>query len=117
MPKYVRVRNTTRNLVLAERAELADNSWTRFWGLMGRRDVPAGTGLVLKPGGAIHMFFMRLPLDVIHIDKQGHVTHVLHAIKPWRLGPLFVGSGPTIELPVGAAGPTERGDEIVVEPA
>lgn len=112
--RYVRVANVTRKQVLAERAELADSFWTRFWGLMGRSALPAGHGLVLKPGGQIHMFFMGMALDVIHLDKKGRVTHVLRSIKPWRIGPFFVGSGPTIELPVGAADETQPGDEVEI---
>lgn len=114
--KYVRVVNRTRNTVLAERAELADNPWTRFLGLMGRRSLPPGGGLVLKPGGGIHMWFMRVPLDVIHVDKRDQVTHVLRGIKPWRFGPLFVGGKVAIELSAGTAQGTQVGDQIEVEP-
>ena len=113
--KLVRVINRTRDEVLAERAELADNSWTRFWGLMGRRELPPGAGLVLQPGGGIHMWFMKIPLDVVHVDKRDRVTHVLRGIKPWRFGPLFVGGKRAIELPAGAAARTQVGDEIDVE--
>src|SRR5947209_20577024 len=113
--RHVRVVNRTNGRVLAERAELADNYWTRFKGLMGRRDLPAGGGLVLKPGGGIHMWFMRMPLDVIHVDKSDRVTHVLRGIKPWRFGPLFVGNKIAIELAVGTAAATQIGDQIVVE--
>ena len=113
--KLVRVINRTRDEVLAERAELADNSWTRFWGLMGRRELPPGAGLVLQPGGGIHMWFMKIPLDVVHVDKRDRVTHVVRGIKPWRFGPLFVGGKRAIELPAGAAARTQVGDEIDVE--
>jgi uncharacterized membrane protein (UPF0127 family) len=113
--RTVRVVNRTRSTTLAERAELANNVWTRFWGLMGRVHLAAGGGLVLKPGGGIHMWFMRIPLDVIHVDKRDRVTHVLRGIKPWRLGPLFVGGKLAIELPVGGAGGTQVGDEIAIE--
>jgi uncharacterized membrane protein (UPF0127 family) len=109
--------NRTRDSVLAEHAELADNLWTCFMGLMGRRSLPPGGGLVLKPGGGIHMWFMRMPLDVIHVDKRDRVTHVLRGIKPWRFGPLFVGGKLAIELSAGTAQSTQVGDEIVVEPA
>jgi uncharacterized protein len=113
--RQVRVINTTRGVVLADRAELADNYWTRFMGLMGRRQLPMGAGLVLKPGGGIHMWFMRVPLDVIHVDKSDRVTHVLRGIKPWRFGPLFVGNKLAIELPVGAASSTQVGDQVTIE--
>ena len=113
--RLVRVVNRTRGSVLAERAELANNYWTRFMGLMGRRELAPGGGLVLQPGGGIHMWFMRIALDVIHVDKQDRVTHVLRNIKPWRFGPLFVGNKCAIELPVGAADGTQIGDLIDVE--
>ena len=113
--RLVRVVNRTRSETLAERAELADNIWTRFWGLMGRRELPPGSGLVLRPGGGIHMWFMHLPLDVIHVDQHDRVTHVLRGIEPWRFGPLFVGAKVAIELPVGAADTTQVGDEVIIE--
>ena len=113
--RHVKVINRTRNEVLADQAELADNYWTRFIGLMGRRELPQGGGLVLQPGGGIHMWFMRIPLDVIHVNKQDRVTHVLRSIKPWRFGPLFVGGKRAIELPVGAAATTQVGDIVDIE--
>ena len=113
--RHVRVLNQTRGTVLAEHAELADNPWTRFMGLMGRTHLAPGGGLVLKPGGGIHMFFMRIPLDVIHVDKSDRVTHVLRGIKPWRMGPLFVGGKLAIELAVGTAAETQIGDQVVIE--
>jgi uncharacterized membrane protein (UPF0127 family) len=113
--RRVRVINRTRDTVLADSAELADNYWTRFIGLMGRGELRAGTGLVLKPGGGIHMWFMRIPLDVVHVDKADRATHVLRGIKPWRFGPLFVGNKLAIELPVGAAASTQVGDQIEID--
>jgi uncharacterized membrane protein (UPF0127 family) len=113
--RLVRVVNRTRSEVLAERAELATSYWSRFWGLIGRRELARGAGLVLQPGGGIHMWFMRIPLDVVHVDKHDRVTHVLRGIKPWRFGPLFVGGKRAFELPVGAAASTQVGDEVVLE--
>ncbi len=113
---YVRVVNRSRGLTLAERAELAESVWSRFLGLMGRPALPPGAGLVLRPGGAIHTLFLGMPLDVLHLDGAGRVTHVLRAIRPWRLGPLFVGRGATVELPAGAAASTRIGDLVVFAP-
>ena len=57
------------------------------------------------------MWFMRMPLDVLHVGKDDRVTHVLRGIKPWRFGPLFVGGKLAIELPAGVASspPRRRG--------
>lgn len=115
--EVLQVLNSTRQLVLARHAELADTFWSRFRGLMGRECLAEGDGLVLRPGGAIHTLFMRFPLDVLHLDRQGRVTHVLRAVPPWRLGPLLVGGAQAIELPAGAAGPTAPGDLILLEAA
>jgi uncharacterized membrane protein (UPF0127 family) len=114
--RLVRVVNRTQDVVLAERAELATSMWERFVGLMGRGDVPAGAGLVLQPGGGIHTWFMRIPIDVVHVGNDGAVTHVLHAIKPWRFGPLFVGRKMAVELPAGGASSTQSGDQVELEP-
>ncbi len=117
MTRVARVVNASRGLVLADRAELADSLWLRFVGLMGRRTLPASGGLILRPGGPIHMFFMRMPLDVLHLDAEGCVTHVLRGIRPWRMGPFFVGGAATVELPDGTAGVTQPGDRITIQPA
>ncbi len=108
--------NVTRGRLLAESAELASSPWARFWGLMGRSEVAAGSGLVLRPGGAIHTCFMRVPIDVLHLNGQGRVTHLLHGLRPWRFGPLLVGRWATVELPAGAAADTAVGDTIELQP-
>jgi uncharacterized membrane protein (UPF0127 family) len=115
--RRARIVNKTRDQVIASEAEWADSFWLRFMGLMGRGELPPNYGLIIKPGGPIHMFFMRIPLDVLHVDKENRVTHVLRGIKPWRIGPLAVGGELAIELPVGAADQTHPGDLVAVEDA
>ena len=113
--------NRSRGVVIADKVEVASSWWARAKGLIGRRSLPAGFGLVLKPCGAIHMFFMAIPLDVIHVDRTGRIVKILHGIKPWRLGPLVPTSRWVIEVPaetVQATG-TQVGDlvELVEEVA
>jgi uncharacterized membrane protein (UPF0127 family) len=115
--KQARVVNLTRGTVLAERASVADSFVTRFLGLMGRAPLPPGAGLVLIPGGAVHNFFVRQTLDVLHLAEGGRVTHVVAGLKPWRLGPLGVGGAATVELPPGTAerSGTRAGDVIDIQ--
>src|SRR5215204_7088823 len=59
-----RVINRTRNVILADRADIAKNVWTRGKGLLGRRGLPEGEGLVIEPCSSIHTLFMAFPIDV-----------------------------------------------------
>lgn len=110
----LRLVNTTRDAVVADRVEVASSFWSRGKGLIGRRDLPAGFGLVIKPCGSIHMFFMSIPLDVVHVDRHGRIVKILHEIKPWRSGPIVLRSKWVVELPAGAARTTgtQVGDVI-----
>ena len=111
--QFVRVRNVTRGVDLAARVEVAANPWRRFVGLMGKRDLPDGGGLLIRPCNSIHMFFMHMPLDVLHFGASGPdgdpVLRVLLGIKPWRVGPIVRGSKYVLELPAGTAARTGTG--------
>ncbi|MGD9891549.1 MAG: DUF192 domain-containing protein [Dehalococcoidia bacterium] len=106
--------NRSCGVVIADKVEFATSWWARARGLIGRRGLPAGFGLVIRPCGAIHMFFMAIPLDVVHVDGTGRIVNVLHGIKPWRPGPLVPKSRWVIELPAGTAQATgiQVGDVI-----
>ncbi len=110
--RYLQVVNTTTGETLAERAELAETFVARFLGLQGRKELPAGAGLVLAPTSSIHMFFMRFPIDAIFIDEAQRVTRVGRRLRPWTLGPLAPGALCCIELPAGRAATTEPGHVI-----
>jgi uncharacterized protein len=116
--KTARVVNVTRGTVLSEHAQVADSFIGRFFGLMGRRPLAPGAGLVLTPGGAVHNFFVFQTIDVLHLGDGGRVTHVVEGLRPWRLGPFRVGSAATVELPPGTARATETrpGDIVEVRP-
>jgi uncharacterized membrane protein (UPF0127 family) len=83
---------------------LADTFTRRFLGLMGRRGLPQGVGLLFVPGGSIHTAFMRFPIDAVFIDTAGTVVAVTEHVKPWR-GADGHGARFVLEL---AAGEAER---------
>ena len=115
--KRAKVVNVTRGTVLADEAGVADTFWKRFIGLMGKPPLPAGGGLVLRPGGAVHNLFVRQSLDVLHVDSEGRITNVVESLRPWRFGPLRVVSAATVELPPGTASATgtRPGDVIDIQ--
>jgi len=114
----VRALNQTKGTVVATNVSVARSMWARFWGLMGKRELDEGHGLLLSPCSSIHMFFMRFPLDVIFLDKSNRVTKVVSGIKPWRAA-LGGGGHSALELRTGAAAAalTDVGDVIEMKGA
>jgi uncharacterized membrane protein (UPF0127 family) len=116
-------RNETRSTVLAERVEVGTSLWSKFWGLMGRRSLPAGDALWLAHENGIHMFFMRFPIDAIFVgrpsaDGTRAVLSLHRDLKPWTgIVPLVRGADGVLELPTATidASGTELGDAIRID--
>jgi hypothetical protein len=81
---------------LTARVEAAFDSHSRNRGLLGRTAL-VDTALVLAPCNAIHTFFMKFPIDVIFVDRQGRVVRLIASLPPWRIA-IAPGAFATIEL-------------------
>lgn len=71
--------------ILGIEAEVADSFFSRLMGLMFRRDLPAGKGLLITRCRAIHTLFMRFPIDAVFLDGDGDIVRIVQGIRPWRL--------------------------------
>jgi len=102
---------TADGRVVAEHVAVAGNAWQRFMGLMFRADLPPGHGLLLSPCNSSHMFFMRIPLDVAFLDRDGAVLRAYHGIRPWRISRIVRGAKSAVELRAGTlqAAEVEKG--------
>lgn len=88
--------------VVCERCLLAETPLARLRGLLGRSDLPAGEGLLLRPAGSIHTAFMRFPIDAVFLDRADRVLKVAHELAPWRMSGCR-GARAVLELPAGEA--------------
>ena len=114
--RRTRVTNPATGTVIAEQAQVATGLWSRFWGLMGRRELPPGSGILIAPCSSIHMFFMRFPIDVVFLDRDDMVVKIVHSIRPWRLA-MGGGGKKALELPAGTAIAVHitEGDQLAFE--
>jgi uncharacterized protein len=71
--------------VFCEQLLVAARPLRRMRGLLGRADLPAGEGILLRPASSVHTFFMRFPIDVVFLDRDGVVLGVEPDVAPWRL--------------------------------
>ena len=63
------IKNVTKNTVIVDQGRVADNSWTRFIGLIGVKELPEGYGLLIDPCKGVHCMFMSIPIDVLYVDQ------------------------------------------------
>ncbi len=53
-------------------------------GLLGRKYLRQGEGMVLRPGWSIHTAFMRFPIDAVFLDADQVVIKIEHEVGQWR---------------------------------
>ncbi len=70
--------------IVCERVVVADRAHRRMRGLLGRKYLRQGEGMVLRPGWSIHTAFMRFPIDAVFLDADQVVIKIEHEIGPWR---------------------------------
>ena len=69
---------------VCRRCAVAETPLRRMRGLLGRRELAADEGVLLRPAPSIHTFFMRFAIDVVFLDRELRVVHVAANVKPWR---------------------------------
>lgn len=94
---------------VCERCVVADRPLLRMRGLLGRRDLHADEGILLRPAGSIHTHFMRFPIDVVFLDRDCRVVDVRPTVRPWRTARKR-GAKAVLELRAGEA--QRRGVEV-----
>ena len=94
------VRNARGELV-AQSCHIAESFFSRGLGLMFRKSLEVGQGLLLRHCGSVHTCFMRFPIDVAFIDKRMCVTRISEALRPFRFSIGPKGTHCILELPAG----------------
>jgi len=116
--RELRVTNKRTGGEVAGRVRVADNPWSRMVGLLGKKELPAGEALLIRPCSSVHTFFMRFPMDAIFVNRENQVLKVVRGMRPFR----FAGarrSHAVIELMGGALadGQVQPGDQLTLSEA
>jgi uncharacterized membrane protein (UPF0127 family) len=99
--EYVRVELESGEVV-CERCLMATSWGLRFRGLMGKKELSAGDGILLRPCASVHTMFMRFPIDVVFCDRDMRVLAVAPEVGKWRMRS-HRGARVVLELATGAA--------------
>ncbi len=88
--------------------------------MIGRRGLEQDEGLLLTSAfGGVHTCFVRFPIDVAYLNRNGLIVAVQHNMKPWRFWIVSERDAVmALELPAGRLSETstEIGDLLTFQP-
>ena len=99
--------------IVCARCQLALSPLARMRGLLGRTELGRDEGILLRPAGSIHMFFMRFAIDAIFCTRELVVIDVVRGLQPWKIASRR-GAKVVIELAEGSATGVAPGDHLVL---
>jgi uncharacterized membrane protein (UPF0127 family) len=105
----VTLTNARSREVIARDVELALTRRARRQGLLKRASFGPNAALVLAPCFMVHTAFMQFAIDVLFVDRKGHVKQIVRQLPPWRMA-ACPRAYATIEL---AAGTLDQHDVAV----
>jgi uncharacterized membrane protein (UPF0127 family) len=72
-------------VLLINTLEVAETFRERAKGLLGRKSLGVGKGLLIPHCGSVHTFFMQFPLDLIFLDRVSCVCRIVCRVRPFRV--------------------------------
>ena len=110
------VYNKTRESFLSLGVTAANTTFTRLRGLIGRFTLRSDEGIWMIPSSGIHTIGVMVPLDLIYLDEQHRVIHLIEHFPSFRIAPLRSQSESVLELPTHTiySSQTQVGDELLL---
>lgn len=86
---------------MGSRIGVADRWWTRLRGYLGRPPPGRGEGLLFVPSRGVHMYGMKVSLDVVLMDDSGQVVATYPELAPGNRTEVHPEARYALELPAG----------------
>lgn len=78
---------------------VADSFFSRMKGLLGKKGLSTGEGILITPCKGVSTFGMKFPIDVIFLDRHNRVIATMVEMPPNRLTRMYFRATTVIELP------------------
>lgn len=83
--KHVTLTIPEKAVTIGSKIGLADTFLTRLCGLLGKKGLEPGSGILIQPSSGVHTMWMRFPIDVVGLDKSLRVLKVWRRLPAWRI--------------------------------
>ena len=116
LPLRITIVNATKSTTVGTAIEVAATVQSRTIGLLGRRGLAPGEGLLITPCSGIHTWGMQFPLDVVALDSALRVIKVRENLGSFRFAAVNWRTREVLELPAGTVRQSriETGDQLVI---
>jgi uncharacterized membrane protein (UPF0127 family) len=108
--------NQTRECFLSLGVTAADTTFSRLRGMIGRLKLKSDEGIWVVPSNGIHTLGVLVPLDLIYLDENHRVIHLVEYFPTFRVGPWRTQAASVLELPTHTiySSHTQPGDQLVI---
>jgi uncharacterized membrane protein (UPF0127 family) len=110
------VYNQTQECFLSLGVMAADTVFWRLKGLIGKLRLKPDEGMWVVPSHGIHTVGVLFPVDLIYLDKDQKVIHVVEHFPRFRFAPIRKRADSVLELPTHTIFSTQTrpGDQFVI---
>jgi uncharacterized membrane protein (UPF0127 family) len=110
------VYNQTRESFLSLGVTAAATTFARLRGLIGKLSLKSDEGIWVVPSSGVHTLGVFVPLDLIYLDENHKVIHLVEHFPTFRIAPLRVQSESVLELGAHTiySSQTQVGDQLLI---
>jgi uncharacterized protein len=114
--RQVEIVNATKGTVVGSAIQVAATARSRMVGLLGKRKLEFGEGLLIVPCSGVHTWGMLFPIDVVALDSEMRVLAFRERLGAFRLAAVGWKTKRVLELPAGAIRQSQIGihDQLVI---
>ncbi|OGQ97015.1 MAG: hypothetical protein A2284_01525, partial [Deltaproteobacteria bacterium RIFOXYA12_FULL_61_11] len=76
--------NTRNGRLVSEKISTATTFVRRSTGLLNHAGLPRDEALFLSPARRIHTCGMRFPIDLVFVERHGHIVRLFERLEPTR---------------------------------
>jgi uncharacterized membrane protein (UPF0127 family) len=108
--------NRNRESFLSLTVKSADTHLARLKGLLGRSKLKSDEGLWTIPCQGVHTMFVLFPMDLIYLDADNRVVHMVENLGSFRIAPIRMDAASVLQLQTRTiySSNTQIGDQLLI---
>jgi len=89
--------------IIAKNVSIANNFYKRLKGLLCKKELNSGEGLLIYPCKQVHTFGMKFHIDAVFVSPLAKVVHIEHNMPRGKVSQYVKGANQVLELKGGTA--------------